>query len=106
MTVGVEKLTYWLRRDHPKSRRRRVLAAGVAALLAWFVFGGRQGLFALAMSQREKASLNAQIADLTAQNARLEAEANALAADPGACEKVAREQLQLMRPGEIIYRFE
>jgi len=98
----------WLRGEHPEiGRRRRRLVFGLsAALLAWFVFGGQQGLFALAMSQREKARLREQIADLKIDNAHLEVQADGLARNPQACEKTARERLQLMRPGEIIYRFQ
>jgi cell division protein FtsB len=97
---------HWLRGDHPKVARRRLLAAVSAAALAWFILGGQQGLFALAMGQREKASLREQITELAADNARLRAQADALERNPEACEKTAREQLQLMRPGEIIYRFQ
>jgi cell division protein FtsB len=97
---------HWLRGEHPKVGRRRLLAALGATALAWFILGGQQGLFALAMGQREKASLREQIAELSADNARLQAQADALARNPEACEKTARERLQLMRPGEIIYRFQ
>jgi cell division protein FtsB len=97
---------HWLRAEHPKAGRRRLMAAVPACLLAWFLLGGQQGLFALAMSQREKAHLREQIAQLSDDNRRLQAEADAMARDPGSCEKTARERLQLMRPGEIIYRFQ
>lgn len=96
----------WLNEDHPKVVRRRLLVAIPLLLLAWYVFGGQQGLFALAMSQREKTQLRAQIAELEADNTTLKAQADALANNPLSCEKTAREQLQLMRPGEIIYRFQ
>ncbi|MGH7442783.1 MAG: FtsB family cell division protein, partial [bacterium] len=89
-----------------KMARRRLLAAGAALLLVWFLVGGQQGLFALAMSQREKAQLRDQIVALKADNARLQTQAAALADDPQSCIKTARERLQLMRPGEIIYRFD
>lgn len=102
----VRAARHWLREEHPKVGRRRLLAAIPAVLLAWFIFGGQQGLFALAMSQREKAHLRQEIADLAADNGRLQAQADALANNPGACERTARERLQLMRPGEIIYRFQ
>ena len=102
----IQAARHWLRDGHPQVRRRRMIATGVGVLLVWFVLGGRQGLFALAMSQREKASLRAQIDELTTDNATLRTQADALARDPQACEKTAREQLQLMRPGEIIYRFQ
>lgn len=106
MKKGADALRHWLREDHPKAWRRRLLAAFSALALLWFVVGGQQGLFALAMSQREKAQLREQIAQLQADNIRLRSQAGALAADPAACEKTAREKLQLMRPGEIIYRFD
>jgi cell division protein FtsB len=102
----LKSLKRWLDAGHPNAGRRRLLAAIPAILLAWFLLGGQQGLFALAMSQREKARLREEIVQLTQDNARLEAQADALARNPQACEKTARERLLLMRPGETIYRFQ
>ena len=99
------RLAAWLDGKHPHAGRRRTLAVTAAGLLVWAIFGGKQGLFALVLSQHEKYALERQIADLNGQNADLATQIGALERDPGACEKTAREKLQLMRPGETIYRF-
>lgn len=98
-------LEAWLHPRHPRARNRRLLALAAAGVLAWGVFGGSQGLFALALSQREKAQLRREITDLRQQNKQLEQQAALLAAHPEAYERTARERLLLMRPGEIVYRF-
>jgi cell division protein FtsB len=111
-TVEIGKLRTrvqrWLKGEDPEMgrRRRRLVLGGLVLAVGWFIFGGQQGLFALAMSQREKAQLREQITQLQNDNKVLESQADALARDPQACEKTARERLQLMRPGEIIYRFQ
>jgi cell division protein FtsB len=97
---------HWLRPDHPNAGRRRLLAAVPAVLVLWFLLGGQQGLFALAMSQREKAKLREEIVALREDNAKLQVLADSMARNPETCEKTAREKLLLMRPGETIYRFQ
>jgi len=106
MNTLLKNARRWLGEGHPKAGRRRLLVAVPALLLAWFLLGGQQGLFALAMSQREKARLRDEIVRLRDDNARLAAQAEALARNPEASEKTARERLQLMKPGETIYRFQ
>lgn len=99
------KLEEWLHPQHPKARNRRLLALGVAGFMLWAVFGGSQGLFALALSQHEKGRLRREIASLEEQNKGLEQKVALLARQPEAYEKTARERLLLMRPGETVYRF-
>jgi len=43
---------------------------------------------------------------LALENARLGREAEALRRDPAALERAAREELRLVRPGEVVYRVE
>lgn len=87
-------------------RRRRALALGLLLLAAWALFGGKQGLFALVGSARERASLRDEIVLLEEKDRALEAELRRLQAQPQLAEKTAREKLMLMRPGELIYRFD
>lgn len=102
----VDAARHWLRPGHPKARKRRGLAVLVGALALWALFGGQQGLFALVMSQRDKSSLAAEIARLKQENLQLEQKAADLSRHPEAYERTARERLLLMRPGEIVYRFQ
>jgi cell division protein FtsB len=74
----------------------------VIALVVGSLFGDRGMLHLVA--QRERAqSLERQIQELRADNARLAAEIRALKADPRAVERLAREQLGLARRGETVF---
>ena len=95
----------WLGGPSPRHRRRRMLAWAGAALLAWGLFGGDQGLVALLSTQRQKGALRAEISALEASTKELNAQMAQLAADPRLYEKVAREKLMLKKPDEVLYRF-
>ena len=86
-------------------RRKAAGLASVIALIALVVgslFGDR-GMLQL-VTQRQKAqALGRQLDDLRAENVALAAEISALKADPRAIERLAREQLGLARPGEVVF---
>ena len=74
----------------------------VVGLLVGSLFGDR-GLLQL-VSQRERAdALAREIEQLKADNSRLAAEIGALRTDPSAIERLAREELGLVRPGETVF---
>ena len=101
-----DALNHWLRPGHPRARGRRLLAAGLGLALAWALLGGQQGLFALVMSQREKLRLHEEIGELRSSNVDLGKQVAMLQGHPEYYERDAREKLQLMRPGDTIYRFQ
>ena len=101
----VRILQAWLDAGHPRAQRRRWAVVGLALFVLWGIFGGQQGLFALVSSQREKAQLRAEIDHLGTDNAALQEQLADLSRHPEVYEKVAREKLMLMRPGETLYRF-
>ncbi len=86
-------------------RRKAAGLASVIALIALVVgslFGDR-GMLQL-VTQRQKAqALQRQLEDLRAENAGLAAEISGLKSDPRAIERLAREQLGLARPGEVVF---
>jgi cell division protein FtsB len=54
--------------------------------------------------QRERSeSLRGEIAELRRENSRLASEIAALRQDPRAVERIAREELGLARPGELVF---
>jgi cell division protein FtsB len=92
-----------------KTRRRRFIAAFVAvlalaALLVYVFIFSRHGYLRRRELARENERLQTEIEDLKRENERLREELNRLD-DPEAVEKLAREELGLVKDGETVYRF-
>jgi cell division protein FtsB len=86
-------------------RRKAATLASIIALVALVVgalFGDR-GLLHL-MDQRHRAEVLAgEVQDLQSENARLAAEITALRSDPRAIERLAREELGMVRADETVF---
>jgi cell division protein FtsB len=76
-----------------------LLLLGAASLM------GDRGLLRLYQLHRTRAALTREIEDLTAKNASLAEEVRALRTDPGRVEAIAREELGLVKPEELVYEF-
>ncbi|HEY6106551.1 MAG TPA: septum formation initiator family protein [Anaeromyxobacteraceae bacterium] len=91
----------------PFPRRRWTLAylAAVAALAAWTAYDhlSRRGPAALEEAARR---LDRENGRLRQEVVRLRREARALAGDPAALERAAREDLNLVKPGEIVIQLD
>src|SRR5208337_576892 len=72
------------------------------ALLVHEIFGPH-GFLALRQEKKEVESLCQQIQQLECENEQLDKRIKALQSDPKAIERLAREQMRLVIPGEIIY---
>lgn len=103
--VGVEVVRDERGRSEVGLRKKAAILASiivVVGLLVGSLFGDR-GLLQL-VSQRERAdALAREIEQLKADNSRLAADIGALRRDPAAIEKIAREELGLVRPGETVF---
>jgi cell division protein FtsB len=90
--------------ENPKFYRGALFALVVLciALIVHEIFG-EHGYLALREQQKQYDALQHQIQQLQQENRQLESEVKALKSDPKAIEKLAREQMRLARPGEIIY---
>jgi len=64
---------------------------------------GNNGFMALRHQQKEYRDLQKQVQELQRENEQIELQNSKLQSDPRAIERLAREQLRLARPGEIIY---
>jgi cell division protein FtsB len=64
---------------------------------------GDRGLLAMLRARQEYDQLAATIARQRAENARLREEARRLANDRDAIEEIAKRQLGLIKPGEIVF---
>ncbi len=77
-----------------------MLAAIILVIDALF---GDRGFVETVRARREHDELAASIARLKADNARLREEARRLREDPEAVEELARRELGLARPGEVLF---
>jgi cell division protein FtsB len=84
-------------------QRGAILAVALMciALIVHEIFG-QHGYLALRRQQRDFESLQQQIQQLEKENQQLELQIKGLKSDPKAIEKLAREQMGMARPGEII----
>jgi len=79
-----------------------VLILIALALIGHEIFG-QNGYLALRRQRQEFEALQNQIKQLQEENQQLEKLVKALKSDPKAIEKLARDDMRLARPGEIIY---
>ncbi len=71
------------------------------AMLLLAVFNDKGALQVHAQSKK-LASLDAEVSTMNAENKQLTDEIQALRTDPSAIEKLAREELKLVKPGEVV----
>ena len=90
-------------RRNARRRTTRWLLIFVASMLVANALAGEKGLFARRTAGREYGALTAGIADIRRENAALREQIRRLREDPRAIEKVAREELGLLRPGERLF---
>jgi cell division protein FtsL len=79
-----------------------VLLLACIALIVHNIFG-HNGYLALRRQQKELQTLEQQIEQLKLENEQLDKQIKALKSDPAAIERLAREQMHLVKPGEKIY---
>lgn len=90
----------------PAVWRRRglhLLLVFVTLVLVIDALVGEKGLLESMRAQRQYQDLAASLEDLKRDNARLRDEARRLREDPAAIESLAREELGLIRPGEVVF---
>lgn len=93
-------------RTSAKQRRKRTLLAAFAgmALCALLVneVVGESGYLARREHRRQMQALSEEIGKLKQENQQLSGRIRALRTDPQAIEELAREQLHLARPDEVV----
>jgi cell division protein FtsB len=72
------------------------------AMIVHEIFGAN-GYLALRRQQKELQTLQQQIQQLKQDNEQLDKQIKALKSDPAAVERLAREQMHLVKPGEKVY---
>ncbi len=79
-----------------------VASLALSTLLFGFFLLGDRGLWELRRQRQRLAGLQTEVSALAAEDERLAEEVARLKNDPAAAEKVAREELNFVRPGEVV----
>jgi cell division protein FtsB len=90
----------------PSAWRSRLLTyvlGFVTVILVVDALVGDKGLLDTMRARRQYAELSASLAQTRRDNARMRDEIRRLSEDPAAIESIARGELGLMRPGEILF---
>jgi cell division protein FtsB len=96
--IGREKLL-------PLARRySRELIILLFVLLAVHDIFGHHGLIAMRQSQKQAKQIRQEIQRLDDENRELQEKVKALKTDPRAIERIARDDLGLAKPGELIFK--
>ena len=82
---------------------RQILGLALFALFLHDVFG-THGFLAMRRTQKEINDVRQQIGEMNNQNKSLADQVNALKTDPKSIERIAREEMGLARPGEMIFK--
>lgn len=90
-------------RDYLRRHLRELLCLALFALLVHDIFGPH-GFIAMRRTQKQIDQVRAQIGKMNAENQSLAGEVNALKTDPKSIERIAREEMGLARPGEMIFK--
>lgn len=93
----VESSSFWRR------HLREILAIALLTLAVHDVFGAH-GFLAMRRTQKEIQGLRDKITRLNQENSKLSSQVKALKSNPKAIERIAREEMGLARPGEIIFK--
>lgn len=78
------------------------MAIGAALLLTESLFGER-GFTAMIEARKQHQAMQASLDHIRAENAALRNKARRLREDPEAIEEIARRDLRLLAPGEIVF---
>lgn len=89
----------------PRGWRPSLVVLGVLALLVGAAIFGDTGILHLRRLRAEVEALHRDVQGLEAENERLSRALAELRTDPAAVERIAREELGLVRPGERVLRF-
>jgi cell division protein FtsB len=85
-------------------RNLRVILALVITLLTVHDVFGAHGFLAMRHIQRELTELRFQLDQLNTENASLSKQVNDLKTNPKLIEGIARDEMNLARPGEYIFK--
>ena len=88
-----------------KARAKKLIRYGVLVVFTCYFVVGNRGLIHLIKMKSEEAGLRKEIEKLEAEHNRTESEKAALKQDLKVVERIAREELGLVKKGEVVFRF-
>jgi cell division protein FtsB len=86
-----------------RKNARQILGLALFALLVHDVFGPH-GFIAMRRTQKEIEQIREQIGKMNEENESLTKQVTSLKSDPKSIERIAREEMGLARPGELIFK--
>ena len=86
-------------------KRRLIIFCLLAILIAAFSVGGNRSLIRIYQMNKTRAELHREIERLKQADEGLARDVQSLTNDPGQVESIAREDLGLVKPGEVVYQF-
>ena len=89
--------TFWSR------HARKILGVALLLLAVQDVFGAH-GFLAMWHTQQEMKKLQGEVSRLNKENSSLSNQVTSLKTDPKTIERIAREEMGLARPGEMIFK--
>jgi cell division protein FtsB len=89
-------------KQHPFFQRLSLLMVGVVSVLAFaYAIIGNNGYLELRRREAKNQELRLRAEELRLENKEILNEIRALKSDPKAIEKIAREELGMVKPGEV-----
>jgi len=88
---------------YARKNTRQILALALFALFVHDIFGPH-GFIAMRRTQREIDQIQEQIVKTNSENKALTDQVSSLKSDPKSIERIAREEMGLARPGEMIFK--
>lgn len=87
------------------TRRTWLIPAACLAFILFFTVFGERGLLRIYEMRQEKQRIETRVADLRLENQKLRLSIEALHNDRHQLERIARKELGLVKPNEVIYQF-
>lgn len=87
------------------TRRTYLIPAACLAFILFFTVFGERGLLRIYEMRQEKQRIDDKVSELKTENDKLRTEIAALHNDRYHLERIARKDLGLVKPNEVIYQF-
>ena len=92
-------------RDPIKLKTKKILSVLLIIGVAYFFLAGNRGIIRLVEMKTEKYRLEKELVKLEEENRRSIEEIRSLKQDLKSIERIAREDLGLVKKGEVVFRF-